>query len=117
MPNVAILPPASINVKVGSTNPPTTTSISYGGGTPTNTTALPALALNVRVGSVNPPTATSISYGGNRDEVLVTTLKALTDVNMFGAQDRDVVTYVSASDSFIIAPAENSRLVIDNGFF
>jgi hypothetical protein len=36
---------------------------------------------------------------------------------MAGALDRDVVTYVAATNSFIIAPAENSRLIIDNGFF
>jgi hypothetical protein len=36
---------------------------------------------------------------------------------MAGAQDRDVITYSAATDSFVIAPAENSRLIIDNGFF
>jgi hypothetical protein len=75
-----------------------------------NATVLPPSTINVRVGTLNPPVATAISYGS-------TTLKALTDVNMAGAQDRDVVTYVAASDSFVIAPAENSRLIIDNGFF
>jgi hypothetical protein len=76
-----------------------------------NATVLPPSTINVRVGTTNAPTATSISYGG------AGTLKALTDVSMAGAQDRDVVTYVAATDSFIIAPAENSRLIIDNGFF
>ena len=76
-----------------------------------NATVLPPATINVRVGPSNPATATAISYGGQP------TLKSLIDVNMSGAQDRDVVTYVAASDSFIIAPAENSRLIIDNGFF
>lgn len=78
-----------------------------------NATVLPPSRINVRVGSANPPVATSISYGSGG----VSSLKLLNDVDMTGAQDRDVVTYVAASDSFIIAPAENSRLIIDNGFF
>jgi hypothetical protein len=65
--------------------------------------------VNVQVGS-SPQRVRTLSYG-------TTTLKALSDVDMSGAQDRDVVTYNSATDSFIIAPAENSRLIIDNGFF
>jgi hypothetical protein len=81
-----------------------------------NATVLPPSTINVRVGTLNPPTATAISYGGQGIGG-VSTLKALTDVNMVGAQDRDVVTYIAATDSFIIAPAENSRLIIDNGFF
>ena len=75
-----------------------------------NATVLPPSTINVRVGTTNAPTATAISYGS-------TTLKGLSDVDMSGAQDRDVVTYVAATDSFIISPAENSRLIIDNGFF
>jgi len=82
-----------------------------------NATVLPPATINVRVGTVNPPTAVSISYGGENRNTSVTTLKALTDVSMDGAQDRDVVTYVAATNSFVIAPAENSRLIIDNGFF
>tara|TARA_R110000868_G_scaffold103762_1_gene285615 strand:+ start:1198 stop:1431 length:234 start_codon:yes stop_codon:yes gene_type:complete len=31
MPNATVLPPSTINVRVGSANPPTVTSISYGG--------------------------------------------------------------------------------------
>lgn len=65
--------------------------------------------VNVQLGSSQQRVRT-LSYGA-------TTLKALSDVNMAGAQDRDVVTYEAATDSFIIAPAENSRLIIDNGFF
>ena len=75
-----------------------------------NATVLPPSTIKVRVGTTNPATATAISYG-------VSTLKGLVDVSMAGAQDRDVVTYVAATDSFIISPAENSRLIIDNGFF
>lgn len=75
-----------------------------------NATVLPPSTIKVRVGTTNPPTATAINYG-------ITTLKGLSDVSMSGAQDRDVVTYVAATDSFIISPAENSRLIIDNGFF
>jgi hypothetical protein len=78
-----------------------------------NATVLPPSTIKVRVGSSNPAVATAISYGGGG----VSSLKLLNDVDMTGAQDRDVVTYVAASDSFIIAPAENSRLIIDNGFF
>jgi hypothetical protein len=65
--------------------------------------------VNVQVGS-SPQTVRTLSYGAS-------TLKALSDVSMTGALDRDVVTYVAATNSFIIAPAENSRLIIDNGFF
>lgn len=65
--------------------------------------------VNVQVGS-SQQTVRTLSYG-------ITTLKGLTDVNMAGALDRDVVTYVAATNSFVIAPAENSRLIIDNGFF
>ena len=75
-----------------------------------NATVIPPAAINVRVGTVNPPVATTISYGSKE-------LKFLFDVNMSGAQDRDVVTYVADTNSFVIAPAENSRLIIDNGFF
>ena len=81
-----------------------------------NATVLPPSTINVRVGSANPPVATAISYGGGGGGG-VSQLKSLTDVSMSGAQDRDVVTYVAATDSFVIAPAENSRLIIDNGFF
>jgi hypothetical protein len=65
--------------------------------------------VNVQMGA-SQQTVRTLSYG-------ITTLKGLTDVNMFGALDRDVVTYVAATNSFVIAPAENSRLIIDNGFF
>lgn len=65
--------------------------------------------VNVQLGS-SQQTVRTLSYGA-------TTLKALSDVNMAGAQDRDVVTYDASTDTFIIAPAENSRLIIDNGFF
>ena len=65
--------------------------------------------VNVQLGS-SQQTVQTLSYG-------ITTLKRLTDVSMAGALDRDVVTYVAATNSFIIAPAENSRLIIDNGFF
>ena len=80
-----------------------------------NATVIPPSTINVRVGSANPAVATAISYGGGGATSVA--LKGLTDVSMAGAQDRDVVTYVSATDSFIIAPAENSKLIIDNGFF
>jgi hypothetical protein len=80
-----------------------------------NATVLPPSTISVRVGSANPPVATAISYGGGGSASKE--LKSLTDVSMSGAQDRDVVTYVAATDSFVIAPAENSRLIIDNGFF
>jgi hypothetical protein len=65
--------------------------------------------VNVQLGA-SQQTVRTLSYG-------ITTLKALTDVSMAGAQDRDVVTYVASTNSFVIAPAENSRLIIDNGFF
>jgi hypothetical protein len=79
-----------------------------------NATVLPPSTIKVRVGSSNPAVATAIAYGSGG---ATTSLKYLNDVNMSGAQDRDVVTYVAATDSFIIAPAENSKLIIDNGFF
>ena len=83
-----------------------------------NATVIPPSTISVRVGSANPPVATAISYGGGGGGGGgVSQLKSLTDVSMLGAQDRDVVTYVAATDSFVIAPAENSRLIIDNGFF
>ena len=66
--------------------------------------------VNVQIGSSNQPRVTTLNSGTK-------TLKALTDVDTTGAQDRDVVTYIAATDSFIIGPAENSRLIIDNGFF
>jgi len=80
-----------------------------------NATVLPPSTINVRVGSINPPVARTISYGGGGATLVA--LKGLTDVDMSGAKDRDVVTYVAATDSFVIAPAENSKLIIDNGFF
>jgi hypothetical protein len=80
-----------------------------------NATVLPPSRITVRVGTATPPVATSISYGGASGSSVA--LKGLNDVSMAGAQDRDVVTYVASTDSFVIAPAENSRLNIDNGFF
>ena len=65
--------------------------------------------VNVQVGS-SPQRVRTLSYGAS-------TLKALGDVDMSGAQDRDVVTYIASTNSFVISPAENSRLIIDNGFF
>ena len=65
--------------------------------------------VNVQLGA-SQQTVRTLSYGS-------TTLKALSDVSMANAQDRDVVTYVAATGTFVIAPAENSRLIIDNGFF
>lgn len=65
--------------------------------------------VNVQLGA-SQQTVRTLSYG-------VSTLKGLADVSMAGAQDRDVVTYIAATNSFIITPAENSRLIIDNGFF
>lgn len=64
--------------------------------------------VNVQVGPSQQRVRT-LSYGN--------TLKGLGDVDMANAQDRDVVTYSAATNSFVIAPAENSRLIIDNGFF
>jgi hypothetical protein len=65
--------------------------------------------VNVQLGSSQQRVKT-LTYGS-------TTLKSLKDVDTAGAQDRDVVTYVAATDSFVIAPAEYSDLIIDNGFF
>lgn len=65
--------------------------------------------VNVQIGSSR-QTVRTLSYGG-------ATLKALLDVSMAGAKDGDVVTYEASTDSFIITPAENSQLIIDNGFF
>lgn len=66
--------------------------------------------VRVQVGS-SQPRVTSIAYGGRF------ALKSASDLDRTGANDGDVITYVAATDSFIIAPAENSRLIIDNGFF
>ena len=66
--------------------------------------------VNVQIGQPTNPKATAITYGSR-------TLKSLTDVDMAGAQDGDVVTYKAATNSFIIEPAENSNLKVDNGFF
>ena len=74
-------------------------------------TVLPPSTIKVQVGSTSQPRVSAIAYGGRF------ALKSATDIDMTGANDRDVVTYVAATDSFIIAPAENSRLIIDNGFF
>ena len=74
-------------------------------------TVTPPATIKVRVGTTAQPRVSTLSYGG------VFTLKSATDLNMSGAQDRDVITYDATTDSFIIAPAENSRLIIDNGFF
>ena len=75
-----------------------------------NVTVLPPSTIKVQV-SASQPKVTAISYGGQF------ALKSATDLDRTGAQDRDVVTYVAATNSFVIAPAENSRLIIDNGFF
>ena len=74
-------------------------------------TVTPPATIKVQVGSTTQPRVSTISYGGTFS------LKSATDLSMAGAQDRDVITYDATSDSFIIAPAENSRLIIDNGFF
>ena len=66
--------------------------------------------VRVQVGS-SQPRVTSIAYGGRF------ALKSASDLDRTVANDGDVITYVAATDSFIIAPAENSRLIIDNGFF
>jgi hypothetical protein len=76
-----------------------------------NVTVLPPSTIKVQVGSTTQPRVTSLSYGA------ASSIKNSRDLDMTGAQDRDVITYVAATDSFIIAPAENSRLIIDNGFF
>ncbi len=74
-------------------------------------TVTPPATIKVQVGSTAQPRVSAISYGG------ANSLKSATDLSMTGAQDRDVITYSAATDSFVIAPAENSRLIIDNGFF
>jgi hypothetical protein len=74
-------------------------------------TVTPPATIKVQVGSTAQPRVSAISYGGTF------ALKSATDLSMAGALDRDVITYVAATNSFIIAPAENSRLIIDNGFF
>jgi hypothetical protein len=76
-----------------------------------NATVLPPSTIKVQVGSTNQPRVTSLSYGS------ASSIKNASDMDMSGAQDRDVITYISATNSFIVAPAENSRLIIDNGFF
>jgi len=76
-----------------------------------NVTVLPPSTIKVQVGSTSQPRVSAIGYGGRF------TLKSASDLDMTGVNDRDVITYVAATDSFIIAPAENSRLIIDNGFF
>ena len=67
--------------------------------------------VNVQVGSQVNPRVRTISYGASFS------LKGATDLSMDGVQDRDVITYIASTNSFIIAPAENSQLIIDNGFF
>jgi hypothetical protein len=79
-------------------------------------TVTPPATIKVQVGSTNQPRVSTISYGGGGGGDPFT-LKSATDLSMAGAQDRDVITYSAATDSFVIAPAENSRLIIDNGFF
>jgi len=79
-----------------------------------NVTVLPPSTIKVQV-SASQPKVTAISYGGGGGGRFA--LKSATDLDITGAQDRDVVTYVAATNSFVIAPAENSRLIIDNGFF
>jgi len=74
-------------------------------------TVTPPATIKVQVGSTAQPRVSTISYGGT------SSLKSASDLSMAGAQDRDVITYSAATDSFVIAPAENSRLIIDNGFF
>jgi len=73
----------------------------------------PPATIKVQVGSTAQPRVSTISYGGSS----TSSLKSASDLSMAGAQDRDVITYSAATDSFVIAPAENSRLIIDNGFF
>ena len=75
-------------------------------------TVTPPATIKVQVGSTAQPRVSAISYGGG-----ASSLKSATDLSMADAQDRDVITYSAATDSFVIAPAENSRLIIDNGFF
>jgi len=66
--------------------------------------------VNVEIGQETIPKATAITYGSR-------TLKSLTDVSMAGAEDGDVVTYKSATNSFVIEPVDNSNIKVDNGFF
>lgn len=65
--------------------------------------------VRVSIGQNN-PTVTTLQYGSR-------TLKSASDLSLAEATDGSVITFVSATNSFQVRPANTVISVLDNGFF
>jgi hypothetical protein len=73
-----------------------------------NVTVTQPAVIKVRVGTGTVPAATAINYGGTR------TLKSATDLELAGANDGDVITYVANTNSFEVVNAGTLPLDLTN---
>lgn len=73
-----------------------------------NVTVNQPSVIKVRVGTGTVPVATEINYGGTR------TLKSATDLELQGAADGDVITYVANTNSFEVVNAGSLALDLKN---
>lgn len=71
-------------------------------------TTTPA-SVRVTVGQNN-PSVTTLQYGSR-------TLKSASDLTLAEATDGGVVTFISATNSFAVKPANTVISVLDNGYF
>jgi hypothetical protein len=65
--------------------------------------------VRVSIGQNN-PTVTTLQYGSR-------TLKSASDLSLAEATDGSVITFVSATNTFAVRPANTVISVLDNGFF
>lgn len=73
-----------------------------------NVTVNQPSVIKVRVGTGTVPQATALNYGGTR------TLKSATDLELNGAADGDVITYVAETNSFEVVNAGSLPLDLKN---
>ena len=72
-------------------------------------TVSPPSTIRVQVNNQN-PTVQSINYGSR-------SIRGSSDLVMAGVQDGDVITYDSANNNFVVAPASSTIHDIDAGLF
>lgn len=65
--------------------------------------------VRVSIGSNN-PTVTTLQYGSR-------TLKSASDLSLATATDGGVIVFKTATNSFVVEPANNNISTLDNGFF